>query len=158
MVMTTTVKLFTPKQEMFIAEYLLDCNATQAAIRAGYSPKTANEQGARLLANVSVRQEIDRRLLKRTEKLEVTADAVISELAKMAFANMQDYITIQDGDAFVDLSKLTPDRAAAIQEVTVEEYVEGRGEQKRNGKRTRFARRQEGTTRTAGQNITSTCT
>ena len=45
----------TTKQQRFVEEYLIDLNATQAAIRAGYSAKTANEQGARLLANVSVR-------------------------------------------------------------------------------------------------------
>lgn len=48
----------TPKQKRFVEEYLIDLNATQAAIRAGYSPKTANEQGARLLANVSIQSAI----------------------------------------------------------------------------------------------------
>ena len=50
----------TAKQERFVEEYLIDLNATQAAIRAGYSPKTANEQGARLLAKVSVQTAISR--------------------------------------------------------------------------------------------------
>ena len=48
----------TPKQEAFVAEYLIDLNATQAATRAGYSAKTANEQGSRLLANVNVSQAV----------------------------------------------------------------------------------------------------
>ena len=63
----------TDKQKRFCDEYLIDCNATQAAIRAGYSKKTANEQGTRLLANVSVKAYIDERL----EQLhsEKTADA-----------------------------------------------------------------------------------
>ena len=63
----------TDKQKRFCDEYLIDCNATQAAIRAGYSKKTANEQGNRLLANVSVKAYIDERL----EQLhsEKTADA-----------------------------------------------------------------------------------
>ena len=61
------------KQKRFCDEYLIDCNATQAAIRAGYSPKTANEQGNRLLANVSVKSYIDEQLERiHNEK---TADA-----------------------------------------------------------------------------------
>lgn len=61
------------RQKRFCDEYLIDCNATQAAIRAGYSIKTANEQGARLLANVSIKAYIDEQLEKiHNEK---TADA-----------------------------------------------------------------------------------
>lgn len=50
------------RQKKFCDEYLIDCNATQAAIRAGYSPKTANEQGARLLANISIKNYIKQQL------------------------------------------------------------------------------------------------
>lgn len=61
------------RQKKFCDEYLIDCNATQAAIRAGYSPKTANEQGNRLLANVSVKTYIEQQLERiHNEK---TADA-----------------------------------------------------------------------------------
>ena len=52
----------TAKRDRFCQEYVIDCNATQAAIRAGYSEKTANEQGARLLANVSVKNRIAEQL------------------------------------------------------------------------------------------------
>lgn len=63
----------TDKQKRFCDEYLIDCNATQAAIRAGYSEKTAQEQGARLLSNVMVKKYIDEQLeLLHNEK---TADA-----------------------------------------------------------------------------------
>jgi len=55
--MTGAGKL-TPKQQRFVDEYLIDCNATQAAIRAGYSERTANEQAARLLVNVSIKEAI----------------------------------------------------------------------------------------------------
>lgn len=61
------------KQKRFCEEYLIDCNATQAAIRAGYSAKTAKEQGVRLLTNVNLRTYIDQHLEEiRSEK---TADA-----------------------------------------------------------------------------------
>lgn len=58
----------TRKQDRFVKEYLIDLNATQAAIRAGYSPKTANEQGARLLANVSVQEAIAKAMAERSKR------------------------------------------------------------------------------------------
>lgn len=75
----------TPRQERFVAEYLVDLNATQAAIRAGYSPKTANEQAARLLANVSVQAAVHEAQAARQTRTEVTQDQVVTELARMAF-------------------------------------------------------------------------
>jgi phage terminase small subunit len=70
----------TIKQETFVAEYLVDLNATQAAIRAGYSAKTANEQGSRLLANVSVQKLIQERMSQRAERLEITSDYVLNTI------------------------------------------------------------------------------
>lgn len=67
------------------------------------------------------------------------AARVIAELEKIAFANMRDYITTTpSGDCYVDLSALSRDQAAAIQEVTVSEYTEGRGENARDIKATKF--------------------
>lgn len=70
----------TPKQQRFVAEYLIDLNATQAAIRAGYSKRTANEQGSQLLAKLSIRQAIDAAIAKRSGKLEITAEKVMRDL------------------------------------------------------------------------------
>ncbi len=70
----------TPRQARFVEEYLLDLNATQAAIRAGYSKKTANEQGARLLAKVSVRKAVAEARQARSERTEITQDEVIQGL------------------------------------------------------------------------------
>lgn len=81
----TVARLLTPKQTAFCREYLVDLNATQAAARAGYSAATANEQGARLLANVSVSEEIARLMAAREERTDITGDRVIEELATMAF-------------------------------------------------------------------------
>jgi phage terminase small subunit len=67
----------TPKQDQFVREYLIDLNGTQAAIRAGYSKRTANEQAARLLAKVSVREAIDRAQQERAERLDLDADWVV---------------------------------------------------------------------------------
>ncbi|POW56410.1 terminase small subunit [Candidatus Pantoea alvi] len=70
----------TDKQEMFCREYLIDLNATQAAIRAGYSEKTSSEQGARLLANVSVQNRISELKAQRNDRIDVDADYVLKRL------------------------------------------------------------------------------
>lgn len=67
----------TDKQKRFCDEYLIDANATQAAIRAGYSPKTANEQGARLLANVSVKNYIEEHMRRIQSDKIATAEEVL---------------------------------------------------------------------------------
>ena len=64
------------KRERFCREYVIDFNATQAAIRAGYSKRTANQQGSRLLANVDVRARIDKLQAEHAERLNVTADSL----------------------------------------------------------------------------------
>ena len=66
-----------PKQERFAREYLLDLNATQAAIRAGYSPKTARSQGQRLLTNVDVQEFVRAAKTERADKVSVTAADVL---------------------------------------------------------------------------------
>lgn len=78
------------KQKRFCDEYLIDLNATQAAIRAGYSPKTANEQGARLLANVSVQARLQEALKKRAARVEITQDRVLKEFAAIGFSVASD--------------------------------------------------------------------
>lgn len=79
----------TEKQETFIREYMVDLNATQAAIRAGYSPKTASEQGSRLLSNVKVRTRIDELISARKEKLELDAEWVLNRLMQVANQSMK---------------------------------------------------------------------
>lgn len=72
----------TPKQKRFVAEYIVDSNATQAAIRAGYSAHTANEQGSRLLANASVRNALSLAQEKVAAKLEITAEKVLRDIER----------------------------------------------------------------------------
>ncbi len=74
----------TPKQARFVEEYLIDLNATQAAIRAGYSAKTANEQGAQLLAKLSIRQAVAEAQAIRSKRTAITQDEVIQGLKKEA--------------------------------------------------------------------------
>lgn len=72
--------MLSDKQQRFVDEYLIDLNATQAATRAGYSAHTANEQGARLLAKVSVRAAVEEGKAKIAKKLEVTQEYVLSTI------------------------------------------------------------------------------
>ena len=82
----------TEKQQRFVDEYLIDLNATQAAIRAGYSAKTACEQGARLLANVKVQGTIAEHMAERSKRTGVNQDRIVRELAKIAFVNLTDIV------------------------------------------------------------------
>lgn len=127
------------KQQRFVDEYLVDRNATQAAIRAGYSAKTAYSIGEENLRKPEVKKAIEIGEAELAERTKITQDMVMKELAKIGFSNMLDYITITDGgNPITDFSALTPDQAAAISEITVEEYTEGRGDDARNVKRTKF--------------------
>ena len=78
------------KQQRFVEEYLIDLNATQAAIRAGYSPNTAREQASRLLSNVNVQTEVDKAMAKRSRRTGISQDRVIQELARIGFCKITD--------------------------------------------------------------------
>lgn len=77
------------KQRLFIKEYLVDLNATQAAIRAGYSAKTAYRQGADLLHKTSIREAIEKAQAERSQRVEVTQDYVINNLVEIVERTMQ---------------------------------------------------------------------
>jgi phage terminase small subunit len=109
--MIATRKL-TPKQSAFIEEFACDMNATQAAIRAGYSAKTAKEQATRLLSNVHVAAEIAKGRAARSERTGITADRVLQELARVAFLDIRKLFN-PDG-SMKPLSELDDDTAAAI--------------------------------------------
>lgn len=79
----------TPKQERFVAEYLVDLNATQAAIRAGYSERTADKQGSQLLGKTSIAAAIQEAQAKRSDRTEITQDRVLQELARIGFADIR---------------------------------------------------------------------
>lgn len=76
----------TPKQERFVQEYLIDLNATQAAIRAGYSEKTAGQIGEQNLKKLEISRAIERAQDKRAERLEVTQEMVLAGLYNEATA------------------------------------------------------------------------
>jgi phage terminase small subunit len=129
----------TPKQERFVQEYLIDLNAAQAAIRAGYSPKTARVIGHETLTKPDIAAAIEKAMAERAERTRLTGDMVVDELRKIGFANMGDYMkSTPEGDPYLDFSALTPDQKAALAEVTVEDFIDGRGEDARAVKRVKF--------------------
>lgn len=111
------VAKLTDKQRRFVDEYLIDLNATQAAIRAGYSVRTANEQGAQNLAKLSIQDAISRKMAARSRRTGVNAERVVLELAKVAFAKMTDIVD-SNGKIKEDAS---PDDLACIESIKYKE-------------------------------------
>lgn len=87
----------TPRQQRFVEEYLLDLNGTQAAIRAGYSAHTANEQAARLLANVSVRSAIERGKSEVAARTGASVDELVSRMRQIILADPRELVKIKTG-------------------------------------------------------------
>lgn len=85
----------TAKQKKFVQEYLIDLNATQAAIRAGYSQKTASRIGPELLGKTCIVNAMQKAMKSREERTQVTQDRVLREYAKIAFADMKDYVSFR---------------------------------------------------------------
>jgi phage terminase small subunit len=126
------------REELFAREYILDLNGAQAAIRAGYARKSARVTAARLLTKANVQSIIARSIQERAAKLELSADRVLQEIARLAFSNILDYCSSRDGQIFVDLSKLTSSQGSAIQEIAVDEEVAGTGKNSHRVRRTRL--------------------
>ena len=88
----------TDKQEMFCKEYLIDLNATQAAIRAGYSVKTAKDIASQLLAKLNIQERIQQFKDKRAEKIEVKSDDILNQLNILRNSNISDYVELKAED------------------------------------------------------------
>lgn len=115
----------TEKQQRFVDEYLIDLNATQAAIRAGYSVKTAREQASQNLTKLNIQQAISEKMAERSKRTGVNQDRIVLELAKIAFVNAADVI---DSDDATIKAGATADDTAAIQSVKVKVIPTKEGE------------------------------
>lgn len=105
----------TEKQKRFCEEYVVDLNATQAAIRAGYSAKTANPIAAQNLAKLSIQQYISELKAKISESTEISAERVLKEYASLGFANASDFYE-PNGEA-KPINELTKEQSKAISKV-----------------------------------------
>lgn len=85
------------KQKRFVEEYLIDLNATQAAIRAGYSPSTAYSIGNENLRKPEIKSEIDKAIAERSKRTGINADRILQELGKLGFVNIADVVDLETG-------------------------------------------------------------
>lgn len=111
----------TKKQKRFVEEYLIDLNATQAAIRAGYSPDSAKEIGSENLTKPDIAKAVDQAIAERSRRTGANADRVVRELAKIAFVNAGEVV---DLDTALLMDKISDDDMAAIQSVKVKTFGE----------------------------------
>lgn len=109
----------TRKQQLFVDEYLIDLNATQAAIRAGYSVKTADVQGSRMLGNVKVQQAISEAMAERSRRTGINQERILIELARIALLNPKSLVNLEDATVNPEAS---PDDLAAIASVKVKRF------------------------------------
>ena len=93
-----SIKL-TDKQKKFVQEYLVDLNGTQACIRSGYSEKTARQIATDLLSKVHIQQALDEAQQKIIKKTKITQERVLEEYAKIAFSDLSEYISFENGKA-----------------------------------------------------------
>ena len=116
-------KGLTPKQKRFVDEYIVDQNATQAAIRAGYKEKTAYAIGVENLKKPQIFAEIAARLDKLLKETRVTQERVVHELAAIGFADITDYISVRGETVFIkDTSELTQAQRAAVASIKQGQY------------------------------------
>lgn len=107
------------RYELFVAEYLIHFNATKAAMAAGYAPNAAHVTGCQLLKNDKVQRLIQKAMNDRAERTKVTQDRVVKELAKIAFANMRDFVRWgPTGVEMKNSQEIIEEDSAAIAEVS----------------------------------------
>lgn len=92
-----TDSVLTDKQQRFVDEYMVDMNATQAAIRAGYSPHTANEQGSQLLAKLSIQRALNAARKAQQERTQITADGVLRAAWNIVTADARELVELRTG-------------------------------------------------------------
>jgi phage terminase small subunit len=92
----------TAKQQAFVQEYLIDLNGAAAAIRAGYSPKSADKIAYQLLEKTRVKEALKKAIEERSKRTEITADEVLKEYAKIARADIKDFLSFRTEKTVVD--------------------------------------------------------
>lgn len=125
MVFYEEILKLTPKQEQFCQEYLIDLNGTQAAIRAGYSPKTAKEQASYLLTNINIKNRVAELKAVRQSRVEITQDRVLQEYARLAFHDPRKFF--DESGNLKNVTELDDDTAAALagMDVSAEKSEDG---------------------------------
>ena len=109
----------TDRMKKFVDEYLIDFNATQAAIRAGYSTDTANEQGSQLLARPDIRELVAEGQRAIAERTQTFQDNAVDELKIVGFSNLADFLTVKDGGIVEQkpFNELTKEQTKCIKKI-----------------------------------------
>lgn len=118
--------ILTPRQQRFVDEFLVDLNGRQAAIRAGYSPKSADQQAGRLLSYAKVKAALEKGKTERRAKTRITAERVLEELAKLAFVDPRDFFDA-DGN-LIPIAELGDDTATGLAGLDIAVHHGGDGE------------------------------
>jgi|ERR1700722_6092033 len=120
------------RQQKFAQNYVIDLNGTRAAIAAGYSSKGADVRASQLLGNSKVKKLIDKLNSARADKLELRAEKIDEEVARLAFSNMANYVRVDEHGKpqGISLSELSRDDWAAVQEIR-EDTTGGSGDGER---------------------------
>jgi len=136
------------RHERFAQELARGKSPAEAYSVAGFKPDRGNATrlqqkdniGQRVAEILASRDRIEEKAVERAiERTAITKQRVLEELAKIGFANMKDYMgATPGGDPYLDFSALTRDQAAALSEVTVEDFVDGRGDNARSVRRVKF--------------------
>lgn len=113
------------KQQRFVDEYLVDLDATKAAIRAGYSAKTASQEGYKLVHKGLVAAAIARAMAERSRRTGIIADRVLRELALVAFCNPADVI---DFDKVTVRPDATEDDRRCIARIKLKTMISANGD------------------------------
>lgn len=112
------------KQQAFVDEYLIDLNATQAAIRAGYKRSEYTDTNAsKLLENTRIAEEVEKRMAERSKRTGINQDRVVQEIAKLAFVNAADVIDIDTATVLPDAK---PEDLACVQSVKIKRTTKGK--------------------------------
>jgi len=121
-----TANGLTKRQEAFVQEYLIDLNATQAAIRAGYNKNSAPVVACENLKKPNIQEAIQAEMERRADRTRVTQDKVVKELAKIAFSNMKSFVEWGPGKVkLIDSGRISDDDAACVSEVSMTETSTG---------------------------------
>jgi len=111
--------MLTPKQSMFVKEYLIDLNATQACIRCGYSSNTAKEQGCRLLTNANIKEAIQKGMDKRANKTEITAEWILNGIKDVINNSTQENSKLKGYELLGKHLKLFTEKQEVISDTTL---------------------------------------
>ncbi len=124
------------RRELFVASYVRNRNATRAAKDAGFSEATAYSQGHRLLKNAEIQRMVQEASEERFAAVKMGPDETLAEIAKVARFNIARFTTVgKFGDPLIDMSDMTEDDFAALSEIEVHDYLEGKGDDAREVKK-----------------------